>query len=195
MTDVASRPMTTEEFLVWQESQEERYEFIDGRPRAMTGASHGHDIITTNILGELHARLKGKPCRAATADIAIRLPSGNIRRPDALVECSGRLDGVVAYEPIVIVEVLSPSTRAIDQTTKFVEYQQLGSLTDYLVVQQERPNVTHYRRQDDGVWAIEIVGGLDDQVRLDRIGVTLALAELYDRIDFEPAGERQAVPR
>jgi Uma2 family endonuclease len=195
ISDVAFKPMTTEEFLVWQESQEERYEFIDGRSRAMTGASHGHDIIAVNILRELSMALRGKPCRATTSDITVQLPGGNIRRPDAMVECSPRTDGTVAHEPVVIVEVLSPSTRVLDQTTKFIEYRALASVTDYLLVQQERPEVAHYWRQVDGVWAIEIVAGLDGQVRLDRIGVALPLADLYDRIDFEPAGERQAVPR
>lgn len=194
MADTARRRMTTEEFLVWQQSQDERYEFIDGAPRAMTGASHTHDTITANILAELHGQLKRKPCRVATSDIAVRIPNGNLRRPDVLVECSARTDGMVAHEPVVIVEVLSPSTRVLDQTLKFVEYQALASLTAYVLVQQERPDISIYRRQNDGIWTFEVVSGLDGVVSLDAIGVTLTVADLYDRIAFEVPGEPEAVP-
>lgn len=184
--------MTTEEFLVWQQSRDERYEFIDGAPRAMTVASHTHDMITVNILRELSVGLRGKPCRVATSDIAVRIPNGNLRRPDVLVECSARTDGMVAHEPVVIVEVLSPSTRVLDQTVKFIEYKALTSLTAYVLVQQERPDISIYRRQDDGVWTFEVVSGLDGVVSLDTIGVTLTVADLYDRIAFEAPGEPEA---
>lgn len=195
MADTARRRMTVEEFLVWQESQDERYEFIDGAPRAMTGATHTHDIITANVLAGLHGQLKGKPCRVATSDIAVRIANGNLRRPDAIVECSTRTDGTVAHEPVVIVEVLSPTTRVLDQTVKFVEYQSLASLTHYVLVQQDRPDVSIYRRQDDGVWTFEVVSGLDGRITLDAVGVTLAVADLYDRIAFEPPGAPEALPR
>lgn len=195
MADAARRQMTLDAFLVWQESQDERYEFIDGEPRAMIGATLTHDTITMNILGELRARLKGKPCRPATDDIGVLLPSRtrksarNLRRPDATIECSARMDGMIAHEPIAIFEVLSPSTRVLDQTTKFVEYQALPSLTAYILVQQERPEVSVYRRQDDGAWTIEILTGLDAAVTLDDVGVTLPLAEIYDRLTFEVSAE------
>lgn len=191
MADLARRQMTLDEFLVWQESQDERYEFIDGEPRAMTGATRAHDIITVNILRELSIAVRGKPCRASTADIGVLLPSRtlksarNLRRPDAMIECGTRLDETTTHEPVAIFEVLSPSTRVLDQTTKFVEYQALPSLTAYVLVQQERPEVSVYRRQEDGTWTIAIVSGLDAAVTLDDVGVTLPLAEIYDRLSFE----------
>lgn len=191
MADLARRQMTLDEFLVWQESQDERYEFIDGEPRAMTGATHTHVTITVNILTGLSNALRGKPCRATTADIGVLPPSRtlkstrNLRRPDAMIECSARMDGMLAHEPVAIFEVLSPSTRVLDQTTKFVEYQALPSLTAYILVQQERPEVSVYRRQEDGTWTIAIVSGLDAAVTLDDVGVTFPLAEIYDRLTFE----------
>lgn len=196
MSDAARRSMTLDEFLVWQEGRDERYEFIDGEARAMTGATLTHDIITMNILGELRERLRGKPCRPVTADVGVLLPSRNLtatrnlRRPDAMIECSTRMDGMIAHEPLAIFEVLSPSTRVLDQTTKFVEYQTLSSLTAYVLVQQDRPEVSVYRRQDDSAWTIEIITGLDAVVTLDGVGVTLPLAEIYDRLTFDaPADE------
>lgn len=194
MSDAARRSMTLDEFLVWQEGRDERYEFIDGEPRAMTGATLTHDIITVNILRELSVALRGKPCRATTSDVAVRLPNGNLRRPDATVECSSRTDGMMAHQPIAIFEVLSPSTRVLDQTVKFVEYQSLASLTYYVLVQQERPDISIYHRQDDGAWTFEVVSGLDGIVALDGVGATLAVADLYDRISFEPSEEKQAGP-
>jgi Uma2 family endonuclease len=195
MADAARRQMTLDEFLVWQEGQDERYEFIDGAPRAMTGATHTHDTITVNILAGLSNALRGKPCRAATADIGVLLPSRtlksarNLRRPDAMIECSPRMDGMLAHEPVAIFEVLSPSTRVIDQTTKFVEYQALPSLTAYILVQQERPEVSVYRRQNDGAWTIAIISGLDAAIALDDVGITLPLAEIYDRLTFDPSAD------
>ena len=141
MAHPALRRMTPEEFYRWSGEEGARYELVDGVPlRTMTGASQKHDTITLNVLAALRRKLRGSPCRAHTADIAIATMSGNLRRPDAQVDCGSRAD--TAYEatsPRLVVEVLSPSTRQTDLVLKLEEYKALPSLAYILLVEPDVP--------------------------------------------------------
>lgn len=91
MAETRPRLMTPDEFYLWQLDQDERYELVDGAPvllRAMTGASNAHDVILVNCISELHSRLRGKPCRVASADTALRTGIRSARRPDVTVDCA-----------------------------------------------------------------------------------------------------------
>jgi Uma2 family endonuclease len=99
----------------------------------------------------------------------------------------------VLTNPIVIVEVLSPSTEAYDRGKKFHQYQQIATLQHYLLVAQDTPCVDHYSRQEDGSWRVETVMGLDGQVVLNSLDIALALAQVYEKVDF-PAPPDTAEP-
>jgi Uma2 family endonuclease len=126
MADAQTPTMTVEEFYQWQLDQDERYELVEGVPvplRAMTGASNVHDVILVNCIIELGNRLRGKPCRVASADTALRTSIRSARRPDVTVDCAApEKNSYEARRPTVVVEVLSPSTRKIDRFTKLEEY-------------------------------------------------------------------------
>ena len=131
------RRMTQDEFFAWQEKQDKNYELVDGIPflslKMMTGASQAHDRVTVNIILSLGNQLRGGPCRPTTADLAVRIPAGNIRRPDVTIECgeAGRREMAVR-DPRVVIEVLSPSTRTFDRFRKLIEYQSIESLAHIL---------------------------------------------------------------
>ena len=109
MSQGAQTRMSAEEFLEWGLHQESRYELVDGVPVAMAGAKQLHDQIVATALGMLYAMPRGDKCRHFTADLAVRIPAGNIRRPDAGIDCgSFDRDATAAGAPFLVLEVLSP---------------------------------------------------------------------------------------
>ena len=115
--------MTAEAFLDWCLGQEGRWELVDGVPVAMAGARRGHDLIVVNALTSLRPALRGGPCQPFTGDFAVRIPNGNIRRPDVGVDCGPvDLNGLTATDPRLVIEVLSPSTRTFDAIGRLREY-------------------------------------------------------------------------
>lgn len=180
--------MTADEFLVWQQSQDRNYELVDGLPvlplKAMTGATREHDTVTLNVLAALHSGLRGKPCRARTQDIAVKTPAGDVRRPDAMVEC-GVMDpkGVATTEPRLVVEVQSPSTTNYDRGRKVEEYKTVPALAYILVIDTETPRVTFHRREGLG-WSTELFSRLDAVIDLPEIGCQLAARDIFEGLPF-----------
>ncbi len=183
--------MSVEEFLDWQRKQDKLYELVDGRPylpyKMMAGASHNHDRVTVNALGHLFGQFRGSPCRPCTSDIAIRIPKGNIRRPDLLVDCGapGPRD-MTAAEPRLVLEVLSPSTMRIDQFQKLEEYKTVPGLRAIVLVDTARPQVMVYAREsDESAWAVTMHTELEETLALPGLDVALTLADLYEGVVFE----------
>lgn len=200
MTESAPRQWTVEEFFAWQEKQPERYELVDGFPvRMMAGARNVHDDIVVNVLAELRNQLRGSGCRPFTGDGSVETRPGQIRRPDIGVDC-GRRDpnATRATLPRVVVEVLSPSTRDFDTIGKLEEYKLVDGLERILVVEPNAPEVMMWVRGTDGSWRQGLRRGLDQEIDMPEIGVTLPLAEIYDGVSFPAAprlvGELDARP-
>lgn len=180
--------MTADEFLVWQQGQDQNYELVDGLPvlplKAMTGASKAHDTVTLNVLASLHAQLRGKPCRARTQDIAVKIAAGFVRRPDAMVECGpSDLRAVATTEPHLVIEVLSPSTMNYDRTRKVEEYKSIPTLVYILLVDTEAPRLTLHTRRDIG-WVTEFFDDLDAVVDLPSIECRLAARDIFEGLPF-----------
>ena len=188
MAETQLRGMTPEEFFLWQLDQDERYELVDGVPvplRAMTGASNAHDVVVVNCIAELHGRLRGQPCRVASADTALRTSIRSARRPDVTVDCAPpRSDSYEAHRPTVVVEVLSPSTRKIDRFTKLDEYRRLPSMRHILLVDPDTVSARLYSREEGGDWKDADLIGKEAIIDLPAIGVTLPLGALYERIEM-----------
>lgn len=198
---------TEEEYLAFERASEERHEYLDGHIYLMAGESDEHGDISMNLSGILYAQLRGKPCRARAKDLKVRsgprprnprFPGGLYSYPDLVVICGEPqyLDSHrdVLINPQVIIEVLSDSTEAFDRGEKFRRYRQwLPSLTDYLVVAQNRPLIEHFARNAEGQWVIAAsVTELTDRVRIASVDCTLPLNEVYDRIEFPPDEEAEA---
>lgn len=192
MAQSALQPWTVDEFFDWQERQAERYELVDGFPlRMMAGASNRHDLVVLNLLAEFRTRLRGSGCTPFTGDGAVETRPGQIRRPDAGVDC-GRRDpeGYVAADPRLVAEVLSPSTRDFDAVEKLAEYKTQESLEHILYIEPNRPEVIVYSRAGDRSWVKSRVEALDSSIPLPALGIELPLAEIYDGVVFPPHSER-----
>lgn len=174
-----------EEYLAAEELSEERHEFVAGHVYAMAGGTNAHGFIGANILGAFVAALKGKPCRPSGSDVKIKVNVANrdcVFYPDVSVVCdSNPLEMSYQERPVVVVEVLSSSTRQRDLHTKVIAYSALPSLRAYLIVEQNPVSVTVHRRTADG-FAIEHYTRLSDIIPLPEIDAQLPLADVYEGV-------------
>ncbi len=149
--------MTFLEYVASERASDVRHEYLDGEIVAMAGGSLEHSLLSTHIAFLLHGALARRPCLVFNADARARVPATGLGTyPDLAVVC-GRLqtdldDDATITNPILLVEVLSPSTEAWDRGEKFKHYRQLASLGEYLLVSQEPPMLELYPRQADGRW-------------------------------------------
>lgn len=188
MAELKLTRMTQDEFLEWQQSQDRNYELVDGLPvlplKAMTGATHAHDRVVVNLVASLHGQLRGKPCKATTDAIALKIPAGNIRRPDVTVECGEpRLKDTTSAEPRLVVEVLSPSTMNFDRVRKLDEYKSVPSLRYILLVDTEKPQMTLHVRDASG-WTPRHHETLDATLDLPEIGCRLEARDVFEGLPF-----------
>ena len=165
-----------------------RSEYINGEIIAMSGASFAHNLITYNISGEFRIRLRGSGCLAFANEMRVSIPSVNSYfYPDVSVVCEEpRFQDDVfdtLLNPIVIVEVLSPSTEAYDRGDKFAHYRQLTSLQEYILVSQDKVRVDHYVRHA-AQWILTDFQELEQQFPLTSIQCELPLQEIYESVPF-----------
>ena len=178
-----------EEYLRIERAAEFKSEYFAGEMFAMAGGSPTHSLLKVNLVGELRTQLKGRTCTAYDSDLRVLISAtGLYVYPDATMVC-GPLethDGDTATNPTLVVEVLSDSTEKYDRTTKFDHYRKIPSLKEVLFVSQEQPIVELFSRDADGGWKLTDARGLDASIELSSIGVSLPLAEIYDKVEFQP---------
>jgi Uma2 family endonuclease len=176
------------DYIAGEETSGVKHEFIGGLVFAMDGFSNQHNTIGLNSLGSLHFQFRGKPCQGFNSSTKIRIEFPDHTRfyyPDAMVVCkSNPLTDHFQDQPVVVIEVLSDSTRRADLGEKRDAYLMLPSLKVLIFVESERPSVSLHRRKSGGGFAIEHHVGLDAVIPLPEIDASLALADLYDRAEF-----------
>lgn len=177
------------EYLELERKAEFKSEYLDGTIVPMPGATREHNLIETNIVRELSLQLKGRDCEVYGGNMKVRVPI-SYRYPDATVVCGTPMfedtETDVLLNPTVIFEVLSKSTETYDRGDKFAEYRKRESLQAYVLVSQLMPHIEIYKRQGND-WLFSEVNGLDKILRLESIGCTLNLAEVYEKVDFSQA--------
>jgi len=185
--------VSVEDYLAEEEDATVKREYRDGIVYDMAGARNVHNEVSGNGFAALHTQLRGKPCKPCNSDtkVRIRLVSGTrFYYPDAFVVCHPNSpDDHFHDSPVVILEVTSPSTRRIDLAEKKDAYLSIPTLMAYLVAESTEPVVQVFRRSPNGDFQRELAIGLDAVVPLPEIGVSLALADLYEGIDFEAEAE------
>jgi Uma2 family endonuclease len=184
--------MSAAEYLDWEPTQEERYEYWDGEV-VLRGSgliynynARNHNRISLSFSKLLDDALLNRDCDVYIADIKVQLePGRKYFYPDVVVTCDkGDDDAQIVQFPCLIIEVLSPSTEAIDRGAKFARYRQFQSLQEYVLVQVDRPKVEVFRRNDLNQWVLSEYD-LDDRLLLESIGVEIAIADLYRQVQFE----------
>lgn len=174
------QPIDPEAFLDWELRQAERYELIGGEARMMVGGTIGHNDITDNIHAALRSRLRGSPCRARTVQTRVRTADDGFVYPDVVVSCSPRRpEELFIDDPVLVVEVLSPSTAQYDQGEKRWVYQALPSLRQLVLVSPREAKVELATREADGSWRSVFVTGLDGALELASLDLALSMAESY----------------
>ncbi len=160
-------PMTVDEYLALEEGSAVRHEYVDGYVHAMTGGSLRHNAVAFNIAARLRAAARGGPCRVFMNDVKVRANESTFYYPDVVVVC-GPVDmaGSVIRDPCLIVEVLSPSTRSIDQREKVAAYRRIESVAAYLVVEQDVRVVERHYREAAGAWNLGTFAGGTDRLRV-----------------------------
>jgi Uma2 family endonuclease len=189
MTAVPKRKLTPAEYLAIEKKAEHKSEFFNGEMFAMAGASRQHNTLNENLSGEVHARLKGGPCRSYSRDQRVLVDrTGLYTYPDLFIVCgeveTAEDDADTITNPRVVVEVLSPSTERYDRTTKFRHYQQIPSVQEYLLVSQTEPLCERFTRQADGSWALVSFVGLEAVLALSSVPVQVPLADIYAGVEF-----------
>jgi Uma2 family endonuclease len=167
-----------EDFLAYEAEEPERYEFVDGIVRMMTGASAAHSRIKGNLLTALDTALRDRPCSAYVDDLKV-VTATAVMYPDLLVICRPLApDDDRVPDPTVVVEVLSPTTERHDRIAKWREYQRIGSLQHFVLVEQAERRIEVYSRIETG-WALASIEPPEDAVPLEGIGTRLSLEAIY----------------
>ena len=176
---------TPEEYIAQERKALHKSEYLSGQIFAMSGASRAHSLITSNISNRLYNQLMASDCEVHSSDMRVQPSPTAYFYPDVLVACGEPrfADDVfdTLLNPIVIVEVLSPSTAAYDRGEKFEHYQQLTSLQDYILVSQNRFCVEHYRRQGEQ-WEHTEFREPEEVLSLISIGCEIVLRDIYTRV-------------
>jgi Uma2 family endonuclease len=191
MAALPKKKYTVEEYIELLKNSDERFEYLDGEIVSMAAGKLAHGRIAANIIRSLGKLLGDRPCEAFGGDVAVKtLRAFPFRLPDVSVVCGEpvieEMQGIeMLVNPLLLVEVLSPSTAAYDDGDKFIAYQAIESFQEYLLVAQDRPRVTRYVRQPNRQWLRTDLIGLENAVPLESLGVTLPLAEIYRNINFD----------
>lgn len=177
---------TVEEYLAFEAESEFKHEFIDGIIYDMTGGTSNHSEIAINIIGNLFVKLRHTNCSLRTGDMRLKIREGLYVYPDVSAVCGeGEYEEnrTVLLNPILAVEVISPTTANFDRSTKLRYYQSLSSLRGCLIVDQYGVQVDAYNRAAEG-WRHQAYRSIADVIPLDMIGCALPLSEIYREIEF-----------
>lgn len=180
MSTAVQRAFVSEqEYLEGEKVSEVKHEYIDGQVYAMSGGSANHDRLSVNLLRRIGNHLENNPCQPYSADMKTKIGSKYFY-PDVTVDCTPMSgDSHFTQTPVIIVEVLSKSTRRMDETIKRFAYMQIPTLQEYLLIEQDFADIEIVRRSNG--WLPEHYY-LGDEFTLDSIGLTLTVEQVYDRV-------------
>ncbi len=182
-----------QEYLAFERISKEKHEYFQGKVIAMAGASLFHNRLVANLLGEIREALKSKPCEILPSDIRVSIPSGeSYMYPDAVIVCGqpemedDKFDTL--KNPMVIFEILSPSTEDHDRGRKFFFYRQIPSFKEYILVDSTKPFVEVSRQEENGAWKFEIITDPGGEVFISSIQISISMEEIYRNVTFQLAG-------
>ena len=189
----AIETLTPQEYLRRERAAETKTEFIGGQLYAMAGASRHHLRIVNRVTVHLERQMTGSPCEVMFNDVRVKInEAGDYVYPDAVVVCGGEWEDSsfdTLLNPTIIIEVLSSSTAGRDHSDKWLRYQQMPSLSDYLMISQNEMRVEHFTRQNENLWLYSIFQAPDATIELQSVNCRLRLSEIYERVHFDAPDE------
>ena len=189
MSAIPKTKLTPDEYLEFERKAEERHEYFNGEIFAMSGAKRNHNKAATNVSGLIWQHLKGKDCESYSNDMRVFVPrTGLYTYPDVVVVCGEPKFQDKVFDtllnPTLLIEVLSESTESYDRGKKFQHYRSIESLQEYVLVSQDEARIEKYLKQGDGFWVLSEAVGLDSEIEFASIECRIALAEVFDKINF-----------
>ncbi|HEV2707884.1 MAG TPA: Uma2 family endonuclease [Pyrinomonadaceae bacterium] len=186
MSSLPTYYLSPEEYLAIERKAEYKSEYVDGVMYQMAGGSERHNLIAANLIISLGVQLRERPCRVYPSDLKVRVPnSQRFFYPDVSVVCGeirfANDERDVILNPVIIAEVLSESTAAYDRGKKFLSYQQIDSLQEYLLISQDEELIEHYVRQSNDTWLYAKASGLTESIALPSIQCEIALRDIYNK--------------
>ncbi|MFT6179810.1 MAG: Uma2 family endonuclease [Akkermansiaceae bacterium] len=185
---LAANLISAHEYLQGELISSFKHEFVAGHVYAMSGGSMAHQRIARNFARHAGNQLSGKSCEPTNSDFLVRIDLGSdeaMYYPDGMIICHPVNDDEQFTEaPSVILEVLSPSTRRIDETQKHRDYLTLPSLQTYILAETDSPALTLYRR-DGASFKREIISGLDATLTLPEVELSIPLRDLFEDVQFD----------
>jgi Uma2 family endonuclease len=184
------RHLTPEQYLEIERQAEYKSEYFNGEMFAFAGASREHNTIVINLILKLAPQLRKRNCEIYSNDMRVKVDAtGLYTYPDVVIVCGKPQfeddEQDILLNPIVIIEVLSPSTESYDRGTKFEHYRTIDTLSDYLLVAQDKIHVENYVRQSDRSWLFSEYKSAEDKFQIESVGCELAVEEIYEKVEME----------
>ncbi len=190
MSSVAPNRFTESEFLALERGSDRKHEFVDGVIVAMAGARPAHNILAANVTASLVLLARGRACATMTSDQRVYVPTTRLYcYPDVIVACGERRyddgDPPSLLNPTILVEVTSESTEDFDRGTKFLHYQAIAELREYVIVSHRERRIDLFRREGDGQWHLTTLTKHGSSVDLAALGGAISLSEVYNGVSLE----------
>jgi len=177
--------ISVEDYLEGEKESPIRHEFVDGHVFGMAGASDRHNLIAGTVYARLLDLLSAGPCRAFISDMKVRVQPSIYYYPDVVVACDPpSADPYTRTQPILVVEVTSPSTQRVDRFEKLPAYKRIAGLAECVLISQVQMIVEVHRLVGDE-WQSELLTQPEEQLRLESVGLVLTLSEIYRNVEFD----------
>ena len=183
--------VTEAEYLALERDSLVKHEYYDGEIFAMSGATEARNLIASNVVAALHGQLRRRPCRVYGSDMRVKvLRTGLNTYPDVSIVCgeprftNDTRDTIV--NPVLLIEVLSPSTERYDRGMKSQNYRTIDTLQDYILIAQDDHRIEHYSRQEGGRWLLSEVAGIEATLAITSLQCQLTLEDVYEKVEFVP---------
>ncbi len=187
--------MTAEEYLVFERSSQEKHEYYRGEVFAMVGATRAHNRITSIVAFVTELQFRDRTCEVFVADMRVKINSdGSYVYPDVVATClppefeDDVLDTLT--NPQLIIEVLSDSTESYDRGKKFERYRAIETMTNYILIAQDRVSVEHFVRNENQVWELRPCNLLSDTVDIELLDCRLSLADVYNKVTLDQSDDQ-----
>ncbi len=176
---------TPEEYLFCEHNSLTKHEYVAGQIYEMVGVRDSHNLIAGNVYAHLRINMRGGACRVFMSDVKVRVEEADaFYYPDVFVTCDPRdADPYVKCYPCLVIEILSPTTEAVDRREKLLNYRKLPSLREYVLIGCEQQLIEVYRSEGDGNWAVITLEG-DEDLELSSVRITISAQEIYQEVTF-----------
>jgi Uma2 family endonuclease len=187
---VQLKPTVSEQdYLRFERASQTKHEYYAGTIYAMTGAKEPHNLVAGNMHASLHSQLRRKTCRVYQSDMRVKVVATGLNTyPDVVVVCGQPQFTDTTHDtltnPIVLIEVLSPSTERYDRGMKAQHYRTIDTLQDYILIAQDRYHVEHYSRQTNGLWLFEEATQIEAHIFISSIDCIVNLTDIYEKVDI-----------